>query len=368
MEIYNVVFDAENDLGVYGISLVSEPAMESSFIAFNKHNIQLAEVDKKEHILAGVVLIPDKKVYRNQDGREFYLTFNAETIKEVAQSFVKNGFQKNSTIEHQDKIEGVSIVQSWVVKDPENDTANAYGLPKEDIKQGSWVVLYKCDNKEVYDKALKGEITGFSIDGLFNLEKVNLKKVKMEEIKNFKDEIIAEFKAYFTKKEETEVVVTLGKAMLKDGETTIEFVGDEMVEGADVFIVNGDDNAPLPVGEYILEDDKVLIVVEEGKISEVKEIEEEVEEIAEENTDDIKDLKEEMKQMLKALSVEYATQTKSLIDEITTSFETKLSEQKEIIEELKKTPVATPIKSAPTQLSKGNNATERLLNVINKNK
>ena len=177
MEIYNVVFDAEKDLGVYGISVVAEGAMESKFIALNKQEkIQLAEVDSKEYILAGVALIPDKDVYRNQDGREFYLRFSADTIKEVAHSFIKNGFQGNSTIEHQDKIEGVSIVQSWVVRDPENDTANAYGLPKEDIKKGSWIVLYKCDNKEVYDKALKGEITGFSIDGLFNLEKVNLKK------------------------------------------------------------------------------------------------------------------------------------------------------------------------------------------------
>ena len=56
-------------------------------------------------------------------------------------------------------------MQSWVVKDPKNDTANAYGLPKEDIKEGSWIVLYKCDNKEIYNKAINGEIKGFSIDG-----------------------------------------------------------------------------------------------------------------------------------------------------------------------------------------------------------
>ena len=237
IETYNVIFDAEKDLGVYGVSVVESPAMESQFIALNKQHIKLAEVDEKKHILAGVVLIPDKDVYRNQDGREFNIRFSAETIEEVANSFIKNGYQGNSTIEHQDKIEGVSIVQSWVVKDPENDTANAYGLPKEDIKKGSWIALYKCDNKEIYDKALKGEITGFSIDGLFSLEKVNLKRETMkDELVNLKNDLLSEFKAIFNKSSEPkEVEVKLGMATLKDGETQIEYIGETMEVGADVF-------------------------------------------------------------------------------------------------------------------------------------
>ena len=368
MEIYNVVFDAEKDLGVYGISLVSEPAMESSFIALNKQEkIQLAEVDSKEYILAGVALIPDKDVYRNQDGREFYLRFSADTIKEVAHSFIKNGFQGNSTIEHQDKIEGVSIVQSWVVRDPENDTANAYALPKEDIKKGSWVVMYKCDNKKVYDKALKGEITGFSIDGLFNLEKVTLKKSRMiEEIGKFKDEVITEVKALFSKKDEVvieEVAIKFGMETLKDGETKIEFPGDTMEVGADIFVLNGEDKAPLPVGEYELENGSFLVVLEEGKIGEIKEME-----MEEELKKDAPNQLDEIKELIRALNLEFAKETKSKIDALTEKFELKLSEQNEVIEELKKTPMAKPIQSAPVQMSKPSNINERLLEVINKNK
>jgi hypothetical protein len=369
IETYNVVFDAEKDLGVYGVSVVESPAMESQFITLNKQQFKLAEVDQKKHILAGVVLIPDKDVYRNQDGREFNIRFSAETIEEVANSFIKNGYQGNSTIEHQDKIEGVSIVQSWVVKDPENDTANAYGLPKEDIKKGSWIALYKCDNKEIYDKALKGEITGFSIDGLFSLEKVNLKQSTMkDELVNLKNDLLSEFKAIFAKETETEKVeVKLGMATLADGETQIEYVGDTMEAGADVFIVNGDDRAPLPVGEYTLEDGATLVISEEGKIGEVKAMEEEEvqEELSAEPT--VENIQDDLKQLMKSLTIKYAEETKALVEDLTAKFDAKLSEQNAIIEELKKTPVATPIKSAPVQLSAPKNAKERIYNVMKKN-
>ena len=367
IETYNVIFDAEKDLGVYGVSVVESPAMESQFIALNKQHIKLAEVDEKKHILAGVVLIPDKDVYRNQDGREFNIRFSAETIEEVANSFIKNGYQGNSTIEHQDKIEGVSIVQSWVVKDPENDTANAYGLPKEDIKKGSWIALYKCDNKEIYDKALKGEITGFSIDGLFSLEKVNLKRETMkDELVNLKNDLLSEFKAIFNKSSEPkEVEVKLGMATLKDGETQIEYMGETMEVGADVFVVNGEDRAPLPIGEYELENGMMLVITEQGKIGEVKEVVVQ-EELSEEKVSE--NVQDDLKQLMKSLTIKYAEETKALVEDLTAKFEAKLSEQSEIIEELKKTPAATPIKSAPVQLSAPKTSRDRILNAILKNK
>ncbi len=46
----------------------------------------------------------------------------------------------------------------------------------------------------------------------------------------------------------------------------------------EVFIVSEEEKVALPVGEYELEDGKILVVVEEGIISEIKEKEEEAEE------------------------------------------------------------------------------------------
>ena len=374
MITYNVVFNKGTDKGVYAISVVSHPAMSSEFITLNKQEeIKLAQVDDVKFLLAGVVLIPDKDVYRNQGGKEFNIRFSKETIEEVANNFILEGYQGNSSLEHEEKLNGVSIVQSWVVKDPKNDTANAYGLPKEDIKEGSWIVLYKCDNKEIYNKAINGEIKGFSIDGLFSLEKiedlnVNLKSETMtkDDLVKFKEDLLSDFKAVFTKEKAVEVI--LGMATLKDGETQIEYMGEMMEVGADVFVVNGEDRAPLPVGEYPLEDGTILVVAEEGKIAEVKEMV--AEEVAEELSDETpSQMADEFKQLMKSLTIKYAEETKQLVTELKASFDVKLSEQNAIIEELKKTPATTAIKSAPTQLSaQPKNSKERIFNAIQKNK
>jgi hypothetical protein len=71
--------------------------------------------------------------------------------------------------------------------------------------------------------------------------------------------------------------VKLEQMKLMDGVTVLE--ADSFEAGNEVFIVTEDEQKiPLPVGEYEFEDGRMLIVVEEGLISEVKEKEMEVEE------------------------------------------------------------------------------------------
>jgi hypothetical protein len=227
MKTYEVVFNGDTDTGVYGISVVENPAMEATFLALSKQKkIEFAEVDRKEKTLLGVVLTPDKPIYRkNEDtGEEFYITFPRETIKAAAHSFLKNGYQKNSALEHDVALEGMSVVEAWVVKDSKNDTANAYGLK---VDEGEWVVKMKCDNEDIYNKALKGEITGFSIDGLFNLKEINLKNNKMD-LKELGTQIENSFTAalgkVFPKKELGDEAVALALTAIseaKDSEALI---------------------------------------------------------------------------------------------------------------------------------------------------
>jgi hypothetical protein len=64
--------------------------------------------------------------------------------------------------------------------------------------------------------------------------------------------------------------VKLEQMKLADGVTVLE--ADSFEAGNEVFIVTEDEQKiPLPVGEYEFEDGRMLIVVEEGMISEVKE-------------------------------------------------------------------------------------------------
>ena len=75
--------------------------------------------------------------------------------------------------------------------------------------------------------------------------------------------------------------VKLETMKLSDGVTVLE--ADMFEAGNEVFVVTEDEQKiALPVGEYELEDGRILIVVEEGVISEIKEKEVEEEEVEEE--------------------------------------------------------------------------------------
>ena len=75
--------------------------------------------------------------------------------------------------------------------------------------------------------------------------------------------------------------VKLETMKLSDGVTVLEA---EMFEaGNEVFVVTEDEQKiALPIGEYEMEDARILVVVEEGVISEIKEKEAEEEEVEEE--------------------------------------------------------------------------------------
>jgi len=63
--------------------------------------------------------------------------------------------------------------------------------------------------------------------------------------------------------------VNLAQMKLMDGVTVLEADAFEMDNA--VFIVNGEEKIPVPVGEYELEDGMILVVAVEGVIAEIKE-------------------------------------------------------------------------------------------------
>jgi hypothetical protein len=80
--------------------------------------------------------------------------------------------------------------------------------------------------------------------------------------------------------------VKLETIKLIDGITIFEADAFEM--GKEVFIITEDEQKiPVPIGEYKMEDGRILVVVEEGIISELKEKEEEVEEVIEEEAPEV---------------------------------------------------------------------------------
>ena len=266
MKIYEAVFNQAKNKGVWGISLVEDPAMEGTFIALSKDaKIELKTLDEEQRIIIGLVLEPNKKVYRNQGGEEFEIFFSEDTVKDLSHNFFKQGYQTNSSLEHGDSIDGASFVESWIVLDSKNDKSNALGF---DYPKGSWVATMKVDSDEVWESYIKdGKVKGFSIDAFVELQEVKLNKDKqmdktiLEAIKDIPNAI----KLALTPKEEE---VKLGSINSADG-MAFMYDGETPEVGGAVWLIaeDGETKVPVPVGEHNLEDGGILSVVEEGIIA-----------------------------------------------------------------------------------------------------
>ena len=166
MKIIELIIDESDETsGIEAISLVEQPAIESNFVALNKHELQLKEIDAEKRILMGAALIPDKSIYRrNEQNEEYYIYFSKQTVRKASELFFKKSNHQNATFEHKDKVKGVTIVESWIVENTDKDKTALYGM---DVPVGTWMVSAKIDDDELYEKAKSGEVKGFSIEGYF---------------------------------------------------------------------------------------------------------------------------------------------------------------------------------------------------------
>jgi hypothetical protein len=166
MKIIELILDEEQeDSGIEAISIVESPAIESDFVALKGEEVKLAEIDKEKRILLGALLIPNKPIYRNGDEGDYYIFFSKETIVKASQMYLKNGYQNKTTIEHEKSLEGLTLVESWIVEDEVQDKSRKYGL---NVPVGTWMGAVKVNNDEIWSEYVKtNKVKGFSIEGYF---------------------------------------------------------------------------------------------------------------------------------------------------------------------------------------------------------
>jgi len=178
MKIVELFLDDNEESGIEAISIVESPAIESDFIALKSDEVKLAEVDKEKKILMGALLIPNKPIYRKTEGEEYYIYFSKETVLKASQRYLMNGYQGNSTLEHSDNLEGLTLVESWIVEDEVQDKSRKYGL---NAPVGTWMGTIKVNNDDVWKEyILTKKVKGFSIEGFF-ADKIEAQKMSKEE-------------------------------------------------------------------------------------------------------------------------------------------------------------------------------------------
>lgn len=194
---------AEEIDGVFAISVVDAPAIESNFMLFNQtkpNNLIIFDLTQanpvvnlaaEEQVITGPALIPNKLILRQDvKTQEYYnVVLSAATIKQTAQKFFQQKNNTNTTLAHQANVDNTFYFESWLITDPNNDKAKALGF--QDLPAGTWMVSLKVVEPELWATIKSGEFHGFSIEGYFT--EVEAPKNKFANMMNKMEKFLTSF-------------------------------------------------------------------------------------------------------------------------------------------------------------------------------
>ena len=344
---YSAIISDDNE-GILVISLVDAPATETNWMCFKEQeNIKFSIVNEDEHILAGVVMVADKPIYRiAPDGTEFYIVFSKDVIKRMAEKMLSDNTFNNIDIQHDGNIiphDKVKLVELFIADEAKGIKPNYLDVP-----DGSLLANYKIYDEQLWQMAKSGELNGFSLEGVFTT-------VRYEQNKNNKHTKMSKIKEMLKS-----ILVQLGEVNTDKGILTYDGALAVGVE------VKNEDGSKPADGEYKLEDDKV-IVVKDGFVDEIKEVEVDViEEMADEKPQDNVEDKPQDKVEEKPNEVE---ELKKLIDEHTSLLKElgdRLKTLEDLVKELNETPAVEPIEQEFTKQRKSENRACEYANALRK--
>lgn len=262
---------------VYAIALVENPAIEVGFVALSKDNasksLHLIKLNSEQRMIYTPVLIPEQRIYReDENGSPYQIYFTKDTIREAAHDFVSAKLVDNFNNEHQEeqKLKGISLVENWIIEDPESDKASKLGF---DLPEGTWMAGIKIKDNQVWQKVKNGTYKGISIEGLFDNYTAKFNQVKMENSNESKT--LAE-KVESGLQKLSEKIDSLFKAKLMAVPTvdgTPLFVESNLEDGVNIY---SDEMMTTPAadGEYEIEEGRIL-TVSGGVVAGLREREEE---------------------------------------------------------------------------------------------
>lgn len=253
LPLYLVNVDDE-DCTITTISLVQNPAMQTQMICFGEQKpILKFSLDESKHCFISCIVRTDFPIYRvDSQGNEFYIVFNREASEKLCQKLLRDGFQQNISLDHNGELISGIELQEVFIKDSSKGIS-----PKgfEDAAEGSLFGIYHVSDESLWNDCIEGRFGGVSLESYLQLEqfnqiKKNNKSTFMSKLKNSIKALLLQFSEIETDK----------------GILTWEEDGEIMV-GYAVYI----DSEPAADGEYVAGEN--VIVVAEGKVTEIKSVE-----------------------------------------------------------------------------------------------
>lgn len=272
------------DSSVFRIALVESPAIETDFIFLSKQDfpIQLS-VQEEKRMIYSPVLIPDKIIPRVTDaGDPYEIYFSGDTIEEIAKDYMLKKVtlgEWNSEHDENQKLEGVDVVENWIVQNPLNDKATELGfkVPAKTWMQGTYI-----SNDEVWAKIKDGTYKGISVEADMNHELTQLNKSEMSNTNLKLDAILTKLGEMIPSKKTELASMDVGDGVLiyaesfeegskvyADEAMTIPAEGSYEVDGKTITIEGGV-LVSMTEAEDLMKDKEEMM--EEEVVEEVKEV------------------------------------------------------------------------------------------------
>ena len=278
--VYQAVISDE-ETGMFKISLVDDPAVMSNFQAFDAtRKMQLYAIqDEEKRLVRGCIMRADFPIYRRDERMgEYYIIYKAEEIRKMAEKYLAESRQNDVNAMHQgEDLPDIYMVQYFI----KGDGIQVDGF--DECADGSLFGEFHVVNDDVWAEIKAGTYKGFSLEGVFDL----VPEQDRDEIQEIVDILDGAFRNFHKSNDMSKLSrlkeilaaklqeekfgnVTTDKGVLSwDGD-------DDLKEGDSVYVEDSDGNrTPAADGDYKTNDNKVIVVVD-GKVSEIKDAEAEV--------------------------------------------------------------------------------------------
>ena len=175
-QIYYEDYEDDEVRKVGNVLYVSRKLDDSDARTLNK----FLSKDEKMQVVAPL-LIPEKRVFRNDELGQYNMIFTAETIAELRNIAEQKGVLMSSNLfkdTHQGGVAPSYILDEWIVSSSDDKAYTEYGFSPQRLSLGTWMVHSQITDRDFWEKEIKlNKKHAYSIEALINLSIIKMQKM-----------------------------------------------------------------------------------------------------------------------------------------------------------------------------------------------
>lgn len=279
LPIYQALLNEEED-GITCLSLVADPATETSMMFFSKEKplLEFKVEDEDKQIFTSLIMCANRPIYRiSNNGFEYYIIYSKETLEKMSIRMMKQGTQNLFNFNHESNntTDTINCLELFI----KDSTKGINPIGFENVEEGSLFGTFKVEDKATWEM-IKNNNLSISLEGYFTIEEIkennkelnsNSKMSKLEKLK----EIIIEMMS------EEQVEVKFGSTTTDNG-IVIYWDGEELEVGKQIQIEDENGNKVNATEDYTITMEDYIVTIEKGIVTNIEEVEKEIEEPTEE--------------------------------------------------------------------------------------